>query len=594
MLGTALAGVICCMAAGSAQAAIERFAVVVGNNLGSAERVPLRYAEMDARKLATVLLEVGGLSRANLRQFFGRDLVTVRQGMRDVSAELARRKRQRPQEQQVLFFFFSGHSDGRFLELGSDRLSFAELRRWTGNSGADVKLVVLDTCKSGSLLRTKGGAPAPRFDIKMDDRLRATGEAILTSAAADEQSLESDTIRGSFFSHSLVSGLRGAADTNADGRVTLTEAYTYAAQATRSATAGSRYGTQHPEFAFRLSGSGELGLSDLGGVAGRIRLPAGFDRIYLVRVGVDQVLAEVSDFGPGRTLAVRAGVYGLRAWKKGRFFAGDLVVESGREHAVTAETLSERPAPKPPQAQNRPAAPWRLGAAAEVALATQTEAPLPPRRTNGKRPRSNAPGRLRAFAEAEAPTPQPTGGCAYRCQVDLDQGTSDCAGPVRRLEQEGPRAVYALAMAGFSRLELEATACAPRDYVLLVADSPGCDGGGGDNRETFYDAEVEIRDQHLSIYANDLGARPPVQRGVRAYFPATGCATRTLHFADGWFFDGQEPAMPLRSPALLRLDPPPAGEGVPDSLWYVGMNRTVLRADRTGEGLRQVRFCLRR
>ena len=70
------------------------------------------------------------------------------------------------------------------------------------------------------------------FDQSIDVR----GHAILTASAEDEAAQESDRIGGSFFTHYLVSGLRGAADSSADGRVTLTEAYRFAFDETLART----------------------------------------------------------------------------------------------------------------------------------------------------------------------------------------------------------------------------------------------------------------------------------------------------------------------------------------------------------------------
>lgn len=44
----------------AAQAAVRRYAVVVGNNLGHHDEIPLRHAERDARRMYDVLLELGG------------------------------------------------------------------------------------------------------------------------------------------------------------------------------------------------------------------------------------------------------------------------------------------------------------------------------------------------------------------------------------------------------------------------------------------------------------------------------------------------------------------------------------------------------
>jgi uncharacterized caspase-like protein len=54
------------------------------------------------------------------------------------------------------------------------------------------------------------------------------GYAFLTSSSPDEVAQESDHIGASFFTHYLVSGLRGAADVTGEGKVTLNEAYQFA------------------------------------------------------------------------------------------------------------------------------------------------------------------------------------------------------------------------------------------------------------------------------------------------------------------------------------------------------------------------------
>jgi hypothetical protein len=53
------------------------------------------------------------------------------------------------------------------------------------------------------------------------DSISAEGYAFLISSSATEASRESDSTANSYFTHSLVTGLRGAADTVGDGRVTL-------------------------------------------------------------------------------------------------------------------------------------------------------------------------------------------------------------------------------------------------------------------------------------------------------------------------------------------------------------------------------------
>jgi hypothetical protein len=550
-----------------AEAATRRAALIIGHNSGNGGRAPLRFAELDARKLAQTLLELGGVAKEDLRLETGTTLGEIRAALADLDGRLRRWRREGPADRQVLLVFFSGHSDGRALELGPERLPFAELLRWIRATGADVRITILDTCKSGSLLASKGGTPGAPFALGFSDELSARGEAILTSTAADEVALESDAIRGSFFTHSLVSGLRGAADGNGDGQVTLHEAYQYAAGATLSATSSSTYGPQHAGFDLRMTGHDDVVLTQPSPRTSRLELPAGFDRVFVVRVGVDQVLAEVGAQASARTLALRPGVYGLRAWRGRRLYSGEVTVAAGERRAVSAAELTVRPAPfsQPP---GQPEGPWLLPAPAAPALPS--------------------PSPVTALAG-----PPLTGPCRYQCSLEVASGRTDCGGEVRRLEGEGSHSVFVVSMARAHSLELTAEVCDPSGYVLLVADSAGCDGGGGDNGESFYDAEVEVRDATLSVYANDLAARPTSPHAVPRYLPAQGCTRRTMYFADGWFYDGLQPPFPQSSQGLLRINPPPAAEGVPDALWYVGVNRTVYRRDREGSGVRTLHFCQR-
>ena len=67
---------------------------------------------------------------------------------------------------------------------------------------------VLDTCASGRLRAREGRRRRPPFLV--DAAARCKGQAILTSSSSeDEASQESDRLGGSFFTHHLVSGLRG-------------------------------------------------------------------------------------------------------------------------------------------------------------------------------------------------------------------------------------------------------------------------------------------------------------------------------------------------------------------------------------------------
>jgi hypothetical protein len=206
------------------------------------------------------------------------------------------------------------------------------------STSADVRLAFVDSCRSNGLLALKGGKPGAAFDIHLADNLESTGEVLITSSAADESALESAELRASFFSHHLISGLRGAADVSNDGLVTLSEAYQYAFERTLSATTNTVIGAQHPNYDFRLSGRGEVVLTRIRTPASVVELPAGFERMVLRDADRDRVIAEL---GPrdARRLAVAAGRYEVRAWRQRRLLGVELRVAAGQVVSVQASSL---------------------------------------------------------------------------------------------------------------------------------------------------------------------------------------------------------------------------------------------------------------
>jgi hypothetical protein len=326
----------------SARAETRRLAVIVGNNAGASGQAPLRYAETDAGKMAETLIEVGGVGANDLFLLQGRHRDAVREVFSQARARVAAWHAE-PDVRVILVFYFSGHSDGEALELGAERLPFDQLRSWLTGTGAEVRLAIVDSCRSGALLEAKGAHRGAPFEIRLNEDLASSGEALLTSSAADELALESKEIRGSFFTNHLVTGLRGAADTSGDGLVTLTEAYEYAFAHTVAATASTLVGTQHPTYGYRLSGQGELVLSSLAHPPAALELPAGFDRIVVVRLLLDQVIAEVPA-GATVRVAVPPGPYAIRAWRGGRLYSVRVNVTAGASRRVTREELDPTPA----------------------------------------------------------------------------------------------------------------------------------------------------------------------------------------------------------------------------------------------------------
>jgi uncharacterized caspase-like protein len=319
-----------------ARAETRRVAIIVGNNRGGDTQPQLNFAEADADKLSHVLLELGGVTSEDLTLLKGQTPAQLR---RAVSAARAKAEAwQKRGDRVVLLFYFSGHSDGEALELGRERVPFGEVRSLLEATGADLRVAIVDTCKSGALLAVKGGKATRDFQIRLSDELVSKGEALLTSSAASEVALESREIGGSFFTHHLVSGLRGAADRSSDGRVTLAEAYDYAFARTVSATARTVVGAQHPAYDYRIAGEGELVLAQLGKKGAVLELPRGFERTVVVDLDSDRVLAEIPQVAVPR-LTVPAGRFRVIGWQGAKVYEGEVTLGVGATRVLQASEL---------------------------------------------------------------------------------------------------------------------------------------------------------------------------------------------------------------------------------------------------------------
>jgi hypothetical protein len=330
-----MVALVCAEGAG---AATHRYAVIVGHDRGADGQPVLQFAQDDAEKLARVLTELGGVAARELWLLRGVGVASVRAALASV-ADRVRGVHAAEGDRAVVIFYFSGHSDGESLELGGERLTFTDLRTMLRDTAADVRVVVLDSCRSGALLALKGGQPAPAFQIRLTDEITSTGEALISSSAADEIALESREIRGSFFTHHFVSGLRGAADSSGDGLVTLAEAYDYAFTHTLRATAATTVGPQHPTYTYRLSGQGDLVMTDLTSRSASLTLPGGLDRALVVDRKSARVLAET---GPGgaHELALPAGDYLVRAALGKADLVASVTLQKGERRTLASSELT--------------------------------------------------------------------------------------------------------------------------------------------------------------------------------------------------------------------------------------------------------------
>ena len=329
----------CALLSGPACAATQaRYAVVMGANLGEADEAPLIFAEEDAARMAQVLTRFGGVPPENLILLRGGDADDARRALASIKARIAAASG----GESLLVVYYSGHADARAIHLRHTRLPFGDLRALVDDTGADLRVLVMDACRAGELTRVKGAVPAEPFAIDADDRLASEGTAIITSAAAGEDAQESDALRGGVFSHHLVTGLRGAADGSGDQRVTLSEAYRYAYQETLRTTSRARF-VQHPTYEFRIRGREDLvltRLTDMGGL-GRLGLPRS-GRYLLLPQSRSGRVAEVATEGKASVL-VEPGDYMVRRRTRSAVYEAPAQVKRGEHTALRAAALRRIP-----------------------------------------------------------------------------------------------------------------------------------------------------------------------------------------------------------------------------------------------------------
>lgn len=269
------------------QTQVRRFAVIIGANDGGTDRVRLRYAIDDAEAFAAVMQVYGGVAPERLFRVDEPDPAAIAQAFAAVHAALDPQAPGRAE----LVVFYSGHADAQGLLLGGARLPYAELRRHIDAVPATVRIGIVDACDSGAFVRAKGGQRRPPFLV--DQATQVSGHAYLASSSVDEAAQESDRLGASYFSHALVTGLRGAADTSGDGVVTLNEAYQFAFRETLARTEGSHLGAQHPSYDMQLAGSGDVVLTDLRATSASLLVGRDVGGRLYVRDADGRLLAEL-------------------------------------------------------------------------------------------------------------------------------------------------------------------------------------------------------------------------------------------------------------------------------------------------------------
>jgi hypothetical protein len=230
------------------------WAVVVGvNSYPNIRR--LKYAVNDAMAFSNHLVEYNQVPKENVVLLLDEEANLTR-----LRSALGVYLKNKASKDDMVIIYFAGHGatereatspDGDGLEkyllpydvdpkeLYATAMPMEEISRLFSRIRSDRLVFIVDTCYSGA----SGGRTISVADIRagisdgfLDRITGGKGKIILTASGANEVSAESDELQHGIFTHFLIKGLQGQADSDGDGLITVDEVYTYVSKQVPQAT----------------------------------------------------------------------------------------------------------------------------------------------------------------------------------------------------------------------------------------------------------------------------------------------------------------------------------------------------------------------
>jgi hypothetical protein len=255
----------------------NQWAVVIGVGKYEAPSIPtLQYTVPDAESIYQTLTGPAGFKKDHVLLLT--DKGERKPTLRNIKWALGTFLGRSAQKDDTVVIYYAGHgapevdtrgverdglakylipSDADPDDLYSTALPMDELQTIFGRIEAERVVVFLDACYSGAAggrtflaKKTRAGAVD---DLFLERLTRSKGRAIITASRPSEVSIELPDLGHGIFTYYMVQGLKGAADLNRDGIVTLQELYEYLEQ---QVTQKSRAvgGNQHPVMKGELEG----------------------------------------------------------------------------------------------------------------------------------------------------------------------------------------------------------------------------------------------------------------------------------------------------------------------------------------------------
>lgn len=235
------------------------WAVVVG--VSSYDHMPvLRYTDDDAYRMYAFLKspEGGALADNQVRILVDEDATreNIKSAMRTIFGQAG--------PNDMILLYFSGHGlKDSFLPIDfngyGNKLYHSEINDILKTSRARYKLCIADACHSGNLLAMKGAQSEVQQILSSyyQNLARSTpGTALIMSSKSNETSLESSGLRQGVFTHYLIRGLKGEANTNRDNYVSITELFNFVQQNVRSYTSNRQSPVIQGDYDYRMPVAG--------------------------------------------------------------------------------------------------------------------------------------------------------------------------------------------------------------------------------------------------------------------------------------------------------------------------------------------------
>ncbi|MGE5255355.1 MAG: caspase family protein [Hyphomicrobiales bacterium] len=236
------------------------WAVVIGIN--DYPRLPkLKFAVNDAEAFYRLLVEENRVPPENVTL-----LTNEQASLVNLRSTLGTRIKNAARENDMVIIFFAGHGaterdaaspDGDGLEkyllpydtdpadLYTTAMPMVEVARILNRIRSERLVFLADACYSGgSGGRTisVSGIRANIADSFLERVAGGRGKVIITASSANEVSVEKEELQHGVFTYYLLEGLRGKADLDRDGMITVDEAYRYVYEQVPAATGQE----QHP------------------------------------------------------------------------------------------------------------------------------------------------------------------------------------------------------------------------------------------------------------------------------------------------------------------------------------------------------------